>query len=144
MTLSAAGLAGLSTQEGGAIRKVYKDPVGIATVCTGSVTKLPVGTVVSEDYCAELLRSDTTVAQDAVRRLVKVPISQNQYDALVDFTFNEGSGTFARSQLLVEINADHCKAAGLLFGRYNTAKGQVLRGLTNRRAWEAGLWTKDC
>lgn len=144
LTLSAAGLAGLSTQEGGAIRKVYADPVGIATVCTGSVTKLPVGTVVSQDYCAELLRKDTTTAQAAVKRLVKVPISQNQYDALVDFTFNEGEGTLGKSELLRQINAGHCKEAGALFGKYNTAKGVVLRGLTNRRDWEASLWTPDC
>lgn len=142
--VSAAGLAGLSTQEGGAVRKVYADPVGIATVCTGHVTTIPVGTVVSQDYCAELLQKDTHVAQDAVRRLVKVPITQNQYDALVDFTFNEGGGLLAKSELLKAINAGECKRAGSLFTRYNTAKGKVLRGLTNRRAWEASLWTPDC
>lgn len=144
LTLSAAGLAGLSTQEGGAIRKVYPDPVGIRTVCTGSVTKLPVGTVVSDDYCAELLRKDTSIAQAAVKRLVKVPVSQGQYDALVDFTFNEGEGNLASSTLLRKANAGDCKGAGAEFPKWNKAKGVVLRGLTKRRAWEASLWITDC
>lgn len=142
--VSAAGLAGLSMNEGGAVKKVYPDVVGINTVCVGHVTKLAVGTVVTQDYCNELLQADSAIAQAAVKRLVKVPITQNQYDALVDFTFNEGEGTLGKSELLRAINAGECKRAGTLFARYNTAKGKVLRGLTNRRAWEERLWTPDC
>jgi lysozyme len=143
MAVSAAGLAGINLQEG-EVRKVYLDPVGIPTVCVGHVTKMPVGTVVSADFCQDLLKQDTRAAAADVGRLVHIPITQEQFDALVDFDFNVGSGNLASSTLLREANAGHCLAAGAEFPKWNKARGQVLGGLVRRRAWEAQLWMSGC
>lgn len=143
MAVSAAGLAGIGLQEG-EVRKVYKDPVGIPTVCTGHVTTLPVGTAVTQDYCAELLSQDTKAAAADVGRLVHVPLTQDQFDALVSFDFNVGSTNLGKSTLLRKANAGDCAGAGAEFAKWNTAKGRVLPGLTAHRAWEASLWMKGC
>lgn len=146
LVISAAGLAGITHDEG-EVRKVYLDPVGIPTVCVGhigTVTHADVGKPYSASACQYLLKQDTQVAQAAVQQSVKVPLTQQQFDALVSFTFNVGTTNFRSSTLLKKINAGQCKAAGQEFQRWNKARGQVLRGLTLRRTREAAQWTQDC
>jgi lysozyme len=146
MAISVAGALGIVHHEGQR-SQVYLDPVGIPTVCAGhtaTVTLKDVGKKFSDAQCAELLASDTRDAQQAVGRLVKVPVTQAQYDALVSFTFNVGSGNLASSTLLVKINSGQCLAAGSEFPRWNKARGQVLPGLVKRRAWERKLWESGC
>lgn len=145
--ISAAGLAGIAVQEG-TVHKVYLDPVGIPTVCVGhtgpETTRADVGKVVTEQYCQELLAHDTTIAQKAVGRLVTSPITQEQYDALVDLTFNIGSGALASSTLLKYLNAGACRDAAMEFEKWNKAKGRVLPGLVKRRAWERSIFEPGC
>ena len=146
LTISALGLLGITRDEG-MVRKVYLDPVGIPTVCVGhtaTVTRADVGKNFSEQRCRELLASDTSAAQSAVRQAVKVPITQGQYDALVSFVFNVGATNFKNSTLLRKINAGQCKAAGQEFLRWNKARGKVLKGLTLRRQHESASWLEDC
>lgn len=146
LVISAAGLAGI-TQYEGEVRKVYLDPVAIPTVCVGhtaTVTRKDVGRTFTETQCAELLKADTAAAQAAVARLVKAPVTQAQYDALVSFTFNVGGGALASSTLLKKLNAGDCHGAAAQFDRWNKAKGQVLPGLTKRRAWERSIFEADC
>ena len=146
LTISAIGILGITRDEG-SVRKVYLDPVGIPTVCVGhtaTVTRADVGKTFSEQRCRELLVSDTSAAQSAVRQAVKVPITQGQYDALVSFVFNVGASNFKSSTLLRKINAGQCRAAGPEFLRWNKARGKVLRGLTLRRQHESEDWLKDC
>lgn len=145
--LSAAGATGIMQQEG-VEHKVYLDAVHIPTVCMGhtgpDVTVKDVGKEYSDERCSELARSDTRIAQAGVVRLVKVPVTQNQYDALVDFVFNAGEGNLASSTLLRKFNAGDCHGAAAEFPRWNKAKGHVLGGLTKRRAWERSLFEPDC
>lgn len=145
LAVSTAGLVGIVHNEG-TIKKVYPDPVGIPTVCTGHTgTDVPVvGTVVSDDYCILLLQRDTKGAVADVGKLVKVPVTQEQFDALVDFDFNVGRGNFTASTLLRKINAGDCHGAGAEFPKWNKARGRVLPGLTKRRAWERNLWESGC
>lgn len=146
LVISAAGLAGI-TQYEGVERKVYLDPVAIPTVCVGhtaTVTRKDVGRTFTETQCAELLKADTAAAQAAVARLVKVPVTQEQYDALVSFTFNVGGGALASSTLLRKLNAGDCHGAAAEFPRWNKAKGRVLPGLVKRRAWEQSIFTPGC
>jgi lysozyme len=146
LVISAAGLAGITHYEG-VERKVYLDPVAIPTVCVGhtaTVTSKDVGRTFTEAQCAELLKSDTAVAQAAVARLVKVQITQPQYDALVSFTFNVGVSALGSSTLLRKLNAGDCYGAAAEFPRWNKAKGRVLNGLTARRAWERSIFEPDC
>jgi lysozyme len=146
ITLSAAGAAGIVNYEG-VEHKVYLDPVGIPTVCVGhiaTVTKADVGKSFTDAQCTELLASDSRVAQADVRRLVKAPVTQGQYDALVSFTFNVGGGNLASSTLLKKLNAGDCRGAADEFKRWNKANGRVLPGLVTRRAGEASQFVQDC
>lgn len=146
LVLSTAGAVGIATHEG-TVPTVYLDPVGIPTVCTGhtgsDTTKADVGKRLSPAACEALLKADTKVAQSAVGRLVTEPVTQEQYDALVSFTFNVGGSNLASSTLLRKLNAGDCHGAAAEFPRWNKAKGRVLAGLTTRRnderlAFEAG------
>lgn len=146
LVLSAAGTTAIMHDEG-VVKKVYLDPVGIPTVCVGhtsTVTKADVGKTRTDAECAELLRSDTRVAQAAVARHVKVPVSQGQYDALVSFTFNVGESNLKNSTLLRKLNAGDCHGAASEFPRWNRAKGQTLPGLTKRRNSERARFEADC
>lgn len=142
-SLSVGGLAFIAKQEGTA-NTVYKDVVNISTVCTGHVTTLPVGTYVSNTVCEDLLKQDTKIAGDAVKRLVKVPITQEQYDAMVSLTFNIGVGNFSKSTLLRRVNEKNCYSAANEFTRWNKAKGVVYKGLTRRREAERQMFLSGC
>jgi lysozyme len=145
MTLSVAGASGIVYHEG-TVGKVYLDPVGIPTVCVGhtrTVTKADVGKDMSAQ-CAQLLVSDTKAAQSAVGRLVLVPVTQAQYDALVSFTFNVGEGNLRSSTLLLKLNSYDCHGAAAEFPRWNKARGKVLPGLVKRRADERITFEQDC
>jgi lysozyme len=71
---------------------------------------------------------------------VTVPLTQNQFDALVDFTFNVGQGNLASSTLLRELNAGNTAGAAAQFLVWVYAKGVELPGLVTRRQAEAALF----
>lgn len=79
-------------------------------------------------------------AVDTVNRLVKVPLTQHQFDALVDFCFNAGNTAFAGSTLLRMLNAGDYDGASKQFARWDVAGGVHLLGLQRRRAGELQLW----
>lgn len=91
----------------------------------------------------KLLRSDIRKkAANHVRRLVKVPVSQNEFDALVSLTFNIGPSAFASSTVLRQLNLNHRRRAGAAFLLFNKAGGKVLLGLSRRRRAERKLFRK--
>lgn len=90
--------------------------------------------------CHDLFRKDIQRFEDAINNLVKVPISQNQYDALVSFTFNIGIGAFKKSTLLRKLNAKDYEGAANEFPRWNKAGGKIIRGLVIRRSRERALF----
>lgn len=94
------------------------------------------GMVITEKQAEALLRSDLAWARKAVADLVDVPLSQEQYDALVSFVFNIGRTQFSKSTLLKKLNAADYEGAARQFPRWNKQKGRVLRGLTRRREYE--------
>lgn len=121
--------------------KAYRDPVGILTIGYGHTgSDVREGQTLSEQEAVQLLMDDVRFAEVAVKAYVNVPISQNQYDALVDFTFNVGVGALQSSTLLKKLNAGDYIGAGQEFHRWNKAGGKVLPGLTKRRASEAALF----
>lgn len=146
LTLSGAGLAGIQHFEG-TVPAVYVDPVGIATACTGhtkTVTLADVGKKIPMAVCQDLLRSDAKEHETNVRKAVTVPVTQEQFDALVSLDFNIGGTAFASSTLVRKLNAGDCWGAGAEFPRWNKARGRVLPGLVKRRAWERALFEKGC
>lgn len=83
-----------------------------------------------------LFEQDTAWVEAAIAKNVKVPLNQNQYDALASWIFNVGEGAFRKSTLLRKLNAGDYIGAANEFPRWNKQKGRVLRGLTRRRAEE--------
>lgn len=100
----------------------------------------PKGITVEE--AERLLRQDCERFENAVDRLVKVPITQNQFDSLVSFAFNLGEENLRRSTLLKRLNAGEYREAAIEFPQWNKANGQVLPGLIRRRKAEAELFLK--
>ncbi len=89
-----------------------------------------------------LLRADLAKFEKAVSAAVKVPLNQNQFDALVVLAFNIGPGAFAGSTLVRLLNSKDYAGAAAQFERWNKGGGKVLPGLVSRRAAEAALFRK--
>lgn len=143
LSLSLAGAGAIVAHEG--MRKVaYVDPVGVVTVCAGHTLTAKLGQVKTDAECAALLQQDAEYAARAVKRLVTVPLTQEQFDALVSFVFNVGEGSFSKSTMLKKINKFDCWGAGAEFPRWANAGGKPLPGLVKRRASEREQWEKGC
>ena len=141
MKLSGAGLELLKRSEG--FRgQTYKDVNGFPTIGYGHrllhPESFPDG--ISESQAAEILVSDVREAEQAVERLVKVPLAQGQFDALVDFCFNLGAGRLASSTLLRALNGGRYEAAAEQLLRWDIAGGKENSGLKARRKAEFALW----
>ncbi len=87
-----------------------------------------------------MLAKDVLEAERDVARLVRVPLTQGQFDALVDFCFNLGAGRLAGSSLLRELNAGQYEAAAEQLLNWDHAGGAVNAGLKARREAEFQLW----
>ena len=139
MSLSQSGLNLIKSHEG--LRTTaYQDPVGVWTIGYGHTGTAKPGQKITEAQAEQLLRQDVGWAQDAVRKNVKVPLTQGQFDALVSFTFNLGAGALGRSTLLKKLNAGDYAGAQAEFGKFVHAGGRVLPGLVRRRNEEAQMF----
>ena len=126
--------------------KPYLCPAGKWTIGYGS-TFYADGTPVrdgdqpvTETQAIELLRNTLGQYEDAVSRAVIVPLTQGQFDALVDFSYNVGCANFRTSTLLRKLNEGNYVAASLQFERWVHGGGKVLPGLVKRRAAERDLF----
>ena len=122
--------------------KAYKCPAGVWTIGYGHTGRdVREGMTITEEEAEGLLADDLVVFECAVARLVRVPIGQGQFDALVSFCFNVGVGNFERSTLLRKINVNpDDRGIADEFKRWNRAGGKPLRGLTERRLAEALMY----
>lgn len=120
----------------------YLCPAQIWTIGYGHTKGVKPGDICTAEQAALWLVEDATVAEHAVKRLVKVPINQNQFDALVSFTFNLGGGNLSTSTLLRKLNTADYVGATLEFPRWNKGGGKVLPGLVKRRTAEQNLFSK--
>lgn len=130
--------------------KAYKDPVGVWTIGWGTTGREAVpGRTITKEQGEAFLRADLEDESQAVRDLVKVPLSQHQFDALVSFTYNCGRGNLERSTALKMLNRENYDAVPSLLARYNKARDRrtgewkTLRGLTRRRAAEGALFLTE-
>jgi GH24 family phage-related lysozyme (muramidase) len=100
--------------------------------------KITQGLRISESEALEILDVDLDECEDAVNALVKVPLTQGQFDALTSFAFNCGTGNLKK--LIVPLNRGDYDACRRKFDEFIRSKGQVLRGLVRRRDAEQALW----
>lgn len=126
--------------------KLYDDPLGHCTIGYGHLVHLGRcnGTEparfkrgLSQDQALDLLNSDVKRYEDAVNASVKVPLNQQQFDALVSFTYNVGPGNLASSTLLRRLNRKEYAAVPSELMRW-TNRG--LAGLVRRRRAEGVLF----
>jgi lysozyme len=139
MQYSDAARIALTEASEGCPPTIYLDPVGIPTGGyghTSGLTASMVGMPVDPDQADIWLRADIQSSVAAVNRYVQVPLTQHQFDACVDFTFNVGAGNFSTSTLLKLINTGDMTGASAQFSRWVFAKGKQLPGLVVRRAAE--------
>lgn len=122
----------------------YVCPAGVLTIGWGHTNdngrKFKAGDVWTKGECDAEFRADMVRFEQAVRRRVKVELTQHQFDALVSFTYNCGEGNLAKSSLLRLINKGDFEGAARAFAPWNRGGGRVLNGLTQRRAAEAKLF----
>ena len=119
----------------------YKDSNGINTIGyghTGSFATL--GNVITQAQAETLLSGDLAITDHELAALVKVPTNQNQWDALVCFVYNIGSGHFKSSTCYAKLNAGDYKGAAEHILDWNKAGGAICKGLVTRRAKEKLLF----
>tara|TARA_R110000823_G_scaffold203424_1_gene334325 strand:- start:9349 stop:9816 length:468 start_codon:yes stop_codon:yes gene_type:complete len=124
---------------------IYICPAGYPTIGYGHVVrndqKDRFSDGIDQEQGEELLRRDAQVAERAVLRLITVPLTDGQFNALVSFTFNLGSGALQRSTLRRKVNrAEHDEVPDQLI-RWVWAGGKKLKGLVRRRKQEARLYS---
>lgn len=149
MKVSAAGRKAIAAHEGVRLT-AYPDPatrgepftIGVGHTSAAGPPKVYKGMTITADECDEILSRDLATFERAVEKLVTVPLNQNQFDALVSFTFNVGAGNLQKSTLLRKLNAGDYRGAADQFSVWNKAAGKVMKGLTTRRADEQALFLK--
>lgn len=139
MKLSAAGLDLLKRSEGFRA-SAYQDSGGVWTIGYGTTKDVQPGDTCTEEQASQWLRRDVLSAEWAVMKLIEVPMTQGQFDALVDFVYNLGEGALAKSTLLRKLNAGDYAGAAAEFPKWCHAGNQVLPGLVTRRAAERALF----
>lgn len=135
------GLALVRASEGLRL-EAYQDGAGIWTIGYGHTMNVHKGDTISQERAEMLLEADLAEAESAVSRLVKVPLTDNQFAALVCFTFNEGEGSLERSTMLRKLNEGGYGLVPACLKSWVFAGGKVQPGLVKRRAMEAELWSK--
>lgn len=126
----------------------YPDPgTGGAPWTIGYGWTLPVdgkpvrpGMTIDKATADRLLKTGLVSYENDVQKIVKVKLTQGQFDALVSFAYNIGSRALSTSTLLKKLNAGDIKGAADEFLRWNKAGGKVLNGLTRRREAERALF----
>ncbi len=140
MRLNEQGLSLLKEFEGCKLT-AYRDIVGVLTVGYGHTgPDVKAGMTINQDRAEQLLRRDVAKFEAGVETLVDIPISDNEFSALVCLAYNIGLNAFKASTLLKKLNLKDISGAADEFLRWNKAGGKVVAGLTRRRKAERELF----
>lgn len=129
----------------GFVPKVYSDIGGVPTVCWGHVVR-PTdeqewGDGASLEECELALVEDLETVEACLDKAIKVAVTQGQFDALVSFAYNVGTGALRSSTLLARLNVGRYDAVPEQLRRWVNVNGKPWIGLVNRRAAECKLWS---
>jgi GH24 family phage-related lysozyme (muramidase) len=143
MNITNEGLELIRTFEGFRSR-AYRDPAGICTIGFGHTSQAgnpPVveGMEITREEGERILAADVEVFAAGVRKLIRRPLTDRQFSALVSFAYNVGLGNFVKSSVLKAVNAGDLQTAARRLQLWVKAGGKVLPGLVKRRAAEAAL-----
>jgi lysozyme len=149
MKTSQFGLEFIARWEG-MCYKPYKDVAGLRTIGVGHLIlptdNFPDGVAITKERAYEILAVDVEKCETAIAKAIKVPLNQNQYDALVSFGFNCGTGVYWNSAICISLNVGNYSAVpnGLMAWNRARINGVLtpVQGLTNRRKEEGELFAK--
>jgi len=139
MRTSPEGIALIKKFEGCRLT-AYQDSVGVWTIGYGSTKDIKKGMRISLHMAEDFLVKDLEEAEDAVKRYVAPTLTQNEFDALVSFTFNLGGGALRTSTLLNKLNGHDRQGAADEFTRWVYAGKKKLSGLVRRRNAERAMF----
>lgn len=122
--------------------KAYYCPGMKLTVGYGTARGVTPGMTVTHEQAIELLNRDVKIFAETIKRLVKVPLNQNQFDALVSFVYNIGESQFRTSTMLRLLNKGDYEGASKQFPRWRFSLGIPWPGLVRRRDAERALFDK--
>lgn len=128
--------------------KAYRDPVGIWTIGYGTTKAAGVGIdpkdgmTITQDDAERYLQLAVQKFAAKIEDMIDVPVTDNQFGALVSLGYNIGPGALAKSTVMKRLNAGDYQGAADAFAMWNKAGGKVLPGLTRRRAAERALFLK--
>lgn len=120
--------------------KAYKCPAGVWTIGYGHTSGVRKGMTITQIDANEFLALDIQKTEKQVSNLVKVPLKQGQFDALVSFVYNVGIGAFSTSTMLRLLSFKKYKEVANEFERWVYADKEILQGLINRRKAEKELF----
>lgn len=136
MNISENGL-NLVKQFEGCKLTTYRCPAGVLTIGWGHTANVKPGQKITQEQADNLLKQDMKVYEKHVNTIVKIPLNQNQFDALVSFCYNCGSGN-----LKTLVNGRNVQQIANAIPLYNKSNGKVLNGLVRRRKAEQELFNK--
>jgi GH24 family phage-related lysozyme (muramidase) len=141
MNISQAGIDLIKSFEG-CVLTSYKDVSGVWTIGYGHTSGVREGQVITQNDAEVMLKFDVQKYVKGVNENVKVVLNQNQFDALVSFTYNCGVSALRTSTLLERLNQNDFVGASKEFDKWVHAGGKVIQGLVNRRSKEKALFLK--
>lgn len=139
MVINSEALALIKISEGFKL-EAYKCPADVWTIGYGHTKGVKPGMRITASQADKFLDEDIAEASKQINKVVKVPLNNNQFSALVSFVFNLGIGNFSKSTLLKKINNGDFKAASLEFGKWVYSGGKKLKGLERRRTAEKRIF----
>ncbi|MCK0507901.1 lysozyme [Aromatoleum anaerobium] len=140
LSLSATGFVGLMLSEGYTDTAVRPTPLDVPTIGFGTTGGVKLGDRTTPPQALERALRDITQFEGALKRCVKVPLHQAEYDLYVDFSYNVGATQFCGSRLVKKLNAQDYRSACEEFPRWKYHKGFDCSTPGNRIC--AGLWNR--
>lgn len=135
LVISASTLVGIAVHEG-YVGQTYLDAVGVPTIGFGETKGVKPGQKTTPERALVQLLQSTDEHAKGMSACITVPITQQEFDAYLSFTYNVGVGAFCRSTLNKKLNAGDYDGACDELLKWNKAGGKVLPGLTKRRQEE--------
>nr|DAN43116.1 MAG TPA: lysozyme [Caudoviricetes sp.] len=143
LSLSATGLIGIASYEGFSEKAYIPIKGDVPTIGFGSTEGVKRGDAITVPQALDRLRRDITVAESAISRCVRVPLSQGELDAYTSLAFNIGTDAFCRSTLVVKLNGGDYAGACEEIKRWVYAGGRRVPGLVARREKEYATCVGD-
>ena len=148
MHMSQGGLDNLLKKFEGCKLKAYRCPANVCTIGYGHTSaagapEVTDGMTITQSRAEEILKVDILKYERAVEALVKVELTQNQFDVLVDFAYNAGVGALKSSTLLKKVNAGKFDDVPAELMKWTKGGGKVLPGLVRRRQAAVVWWNAD-